>query len=267
MTVSVFDLFSIGIGPSSSHTVGPMKAARSFVTDLNSADQLSQIKRIRIELFGSLAFTGRGHGSDYAILLGLEGHAPDSVDPDIIRPRSMEIIQEHIIDLCGVHPVAFNYEADFIFNFKDTLPMHTNAMRFTAYNAQQEEMSTKVYYSIGGGFIIDEEQAMQTKTPYDVPVPYPFANTRELLQHCETNNCTIKDVVMANEASLRSEQETRNRLMQIAKVMKECIEKGCNSPGILPGGLNIKRRAPELLKKISEKIPRKPMNTLTAWPG
>ncbi|MES2216796.1 MAG: L-serine ammonia-lyase, partial [Pseudomonadota bacterium] len=253
MTVSVFDLFSIGIGPSSSHTVGPMKAARSFVTDLNSADQLSQIKRIRIELFGSLAFTGRGHGSDYAILLGLEGHAPDSVDPDIIRPRSMEIIQEHIIDLCGVHPVAFNYEADFIFNFKDTLPMHTNAMRFTAYNAQQEEMSTKVYYSIGGGFIIDEEQAMQTKTPYDVPVPYPFANTRELLQHCETNNCTIKDVVMANEASLRSEQETRNRLMQIAKVMKECIEKGCNSPGILPGGLNIKRRAPELLKKISEK--------------
>jgi L-serine dehydratase len=253
MTVSVFDLFSIGIGPSSSHTVGPMKAARNYVTALQSDGLLTQIHRIRIELFGSLAFTGRGHGSDFAILLGLEGNAPDTVNPDLIRPRSMEIIQEHIIDLCGTQPVTFDYEADFIFNFKDTLPMHTNAMRFTAYNQQQEELRAQVFYSIGGGFIIDEDQATQTKTPYDVPVPYPFSNTRELLRHCETNNCFIRDIVMANEASLRSVEETRARLAMIAKVMGECIEKGCNTPGILPGGLNIKRRAPELFKKISEK--------------
>jgi L-serine dehydratase len=251
MTVSVFDLFSIGIGPSSSHTVGPMKAARTFVNELQAANQLAQVQRIRIELFGSLAFTGRGHGSDFAILLGLESNAPDTVNPDRIRPRSMEIIQEKLIDLCGTQPVAFHYETDFIFNFKDTLPMHTNAMRFTAYNQQQEEMRTQVFYSIGGGFIIDEEQALETKTPYDVPVPYPFVNTRELLLHCEKNNCSIKDVVMANEASLRSVDETRDRMLLIAKIMGECIDKGCHSPGILPGGLNIKRRAPELFKKIA----------------
>jgi L-serine dehydratase len=253
MTVSVFDLFSIGIGPSSSHTVGPMKAARAFVHGLNEDQLLEQTQRVRIELFGSLAFTGRGHGSDFAILLGLEGQAPDTVNPDTIRPRSMEIIQEHIIDLCGAHLVAFDYESDFIFNFKDSLPMHTNAMRFTAYNQQQEEMRTQVFYSIGGGFIIDELQATQSKTPYDVPVPYPFANTRELLMHCENNNCFIKDIVMANEASLRSAEETRTRLMHIAKIMGECIDKGCHSPGVLPGGLNIKRRAPDMLKKIAQK--------------
>jgi L-serine dehydratase len=253
MTVSVFDLFSIGIGPSSSHTVGPMKAANAFISSLNDDDALTKVHTIKIELFGSLAFTGRGHGSDFAIMLGLEGHMPDTIDPDTIRPRAAEIISQQRMNLGGTHTVTFNYEADLIFNFKDTLPMHTNAMRFRVYDEDNEEFGCRVYYSIGGGFIIDEQQATQSKTPYDVPVPYPFNNTKELLEHCENNSCDIKDIVLANEASLRSVEATRTRLALIAKIMGESIEKGCHSPGILPGGLNVTRRAPELLKKISAK--------------
>ncbi len=253
MTVSVFDLFAIGIGPSSSHTVGPMKAARVFVTTLDATQQLSLVKKIKVELFGSLAFTGKGHGSDFAILLGLEGQAPDTVNPDIIKPRSQEIIQQAQINLNGKYPTAFHYTTDFIFNFKDTLPFHTNAMRFTAYDDKNHEISAQIFYSIGGGFIVDEEQARQTKTPYDHPVPYPFATTKELLAHCENNQLVIKDIVLANEASMRSAEETKARLLNIAAVMDECIQKGCQSPGILPGGLNVKRRAPDLLQKITQK--------------
>jgi L-serine dehydratase len=253
MTVSVFDLFSIGIGPSSSHTVGPMKAAGVFVTVLAASQQLTQVERIRIELFGSLAFTGKGHGTDFAILLGLEGYAPDTVNPDIIRPRAYDIIQQEIIKLGGTHPVDFHYEQDFIFDFKDSLPFHTNAMRFTAYDKNAEILFSEIYYSIGGGFIIDEQQTHLSKTPYDHPVPYPFSTTAELLKHCETNNLSIKDIILANEASMRSEEEVFARLMKISEVMIGCIEKGCHSPGILPGGLGIKRRAPEMLQKILEK--------------
>jgi L-serine dehydratase len=253
MTVSVFDLFAIGIGPSSSHTVGPMKAARVFVTTLYATQQLTKVTRIKVELFGSLAFTGKGHGTDNAILLGLEGQAPDTINPDIIKPRSEEIIQQRQINLCGKHLMPFQYATDFIFNFKDSLPFHTNAMRFTAYDYKQHEISTQIFYSIGGGFIVDEEQATQSKTPVEHPVPYPFATTKELLKHCENHNLAIHEVVLANEASMRSVEEVNTRLLKIAAVMEECIQKGCESPGILPGGLNVKRRAPELLQKITQK--------------
>jgi L-serine dehydratase len=253
MTVSVFDLFSIGIGPSSSHTVGPMKAALAFVTTLNSNDQLSTITRVRVELFGSLAYTGRGHGTDYAILCGLEGHAPDTVNPDIITPRAHAIILQKKINLNGTHTIAYDNQDDFILDFKASLPHHTNAMRFIAYDAVGAEIYVQIFYSIGGGFILNEQEAEQAKTPYDLPVPYPFINTRELLKHCEDNHCQIKDIVMANEASLRSVEETKARLLKITQVMGECIEKGCATPGVLPGGLDIKRRAPELFKKIQAK--------------
>jgi L-serine dehydratase len=253
MTVSVFDLFAIGIGPSSSHTVGPMKAARVFVTTLDATQQLPTVQQIKIELFGSLAFTGKGHGTDFAILLGLEGQAPDTINPDIIKPRSQEIIHTQQINLCGKHAVSFHYTTDLIFDFKDSLPFHTNAMRFTAYDNKQQEINSQIFYSIGGGFIVDEEQATQAKTSYDHPVPYPFSTTKELLKHCENNNLDIKEVVRANEASMRSVDEVNARLLKIATVMQECIQKGCESPGILPGGLNVKRRAPELLQKISKK--------------
>jgi L-serine dehydratase len=155
MTISVFDLFSIGIGPSSSHTVGPMKAAREFVLTLQNQQLLPKTHRIKVELFGSLAFTGKGHGTDNAILLGLEGNAPDTVDSDIIFPRAQEIKALQKINLNNIQTIPFHFENDFIFNFKDLLPAHTNGMRFTAFDAEEQALSTRIFYSIGGGFIVE----------------------------------------------------------------------------------------------------------------
>lgn len=249
MTISVFNLFSIGIGPSSSHTVGPMKAANAFVSALD----LSSVAHVKVELFGSLAFTGKGHGTDGAILAGLEGQLPDSVDPDTIRPRMQSIMQEKKINLGGKKITPFHYDQDLVFNFKDVLPAHTNGMRFTAHDQNNQEIAVKIYYSIGGGFIMSEEDFGHTETAQDHPVPYPFATTKELLTHCEKNNLSIEEVMLANECSMRSLEEVRARLFKIAKVMRECIDKGCHSGGILPGGLNIKRRAPDILQKIQQK--------------
>jgi len=253
MTISIFNLFSIGIGPSSSHTVGPMKAAREFSALLHQQQQLGLTERVIVELFGSLAFTGKGHGTDFAILSGLEGNAPDTVDPDKIKPRADEIIHQKTLNLFGEQAIAFDYDADLQFNFKDLLPAHTNGMRFTAYDKQHHIIASKIYYSIGGGFIVDEILAAQNTTGQDHPVPYPFVSTKELLQQCETHQLTIKELMLANEISLRPEAEVFQRIMKIAQIMKECIDKGCNTPGILPGGLNIKRRAPELLQKLLQK--------------
>jgi L-serine dehydratase len=246
MTISVFNLFSIGIGPSSSHTVGPMKAAHAFIESLN----LALVSRVKVELFGSLAFTGKGHGTDGAILLGLEGNLPDTVDPDVIRPRMQHIMQEQQINLGGKKLIPFHLATDLEFNFKDVLPTHTNGMRFTAYDKNNQELSVKIYYSIGGGFIICENEETHLE---DKIVPYPFSTTIELLDQCEKNGLTIKEVMLANESSLRSEKEVKERLLKIAKVMRECIDKGCHASGILPGGLNVKRRAPGIFAKLNEK--------------
>jgi L-serine dehydratase len=248
MTISVFNLFSIGIGPSSSHTVGPMKAAKEFSNLLDK-----KTARIKIELFGSLAFTGKGHGTEGAILLGLEGNVPDTVDPDLIRPRTQEIITQQKINLAGSHLIDFHFNQDFEFNLKDLLPAHTNGMRFTAYDHANTVLLTKIYYSIGGGFIINEEQANQTTTPIEQPVPYPFTTTKELLEHCEKNQLSIKDVMLANESSMLPEALVLQRLLHITQVMRQCIDKGCGTSGILPGGLQIKRRAPELFQKLLQK--------------
>lgn len=252
MSISIFNLFSIGIGPSSSHTVGPMKAAKLFVDNLANHEQLKFTKRIKIELFGSLAFTGKGHGTDSAILSGLEGNTPDEVDPDFIKPRAKEIIENKNIRLLNTQNVSFDYLQDFIYNFKDLLPAHTNGMRFSAYDDKQAELRSEIYYSIGGGFILTEEQASHPQ-PDNSDVPYPFSTAKDLLELCEKNHLSIKDLVLANECSLRPEAEVKQRLMHIARVMNQCIDKGCKNPGILPGGLNIKRRAPELYQKLLAK--------------
>lgn len=253
MTVSVFDLFSIGIGPSSSHTVGPMKAAKAFATSLDEDNLLTRTHYVKVELFGSLAYTGKGHGTDQAILLGLEGHAPDTVNPDFIKPRSHEIIHQKNIRLCGKHEIPFHYNTDVIFDLKDTLPGHTNGMRFSAYDTEQESLYSCIYYSIGGGFIVDEKEVNTITTHYDHPVPYPFSTMRDLFQHCETHHLSIKDVMLANETTMHSLEKVTDRLLKISRVMRECIEKGCQASGILPGGLNVKRRAPELFRKIEMK--------------
>lgn len=253
MSISVFDLFSIGIGPSSSHTVGPMKAANQFVESLNDNGQLQKTSRIKVELFGSLAFTGKGHGTDNAILLGLEGAMPDTVNPDIIKPRAEEIINTQSLMLYGKHPIKFDYQTDMIFNYKDLLPAHTNGMRYGAYDANNTLLLECIFYSIGGGFIIDENQALHSAAVNNNDMPYPFANAKTLLELCESNGMSISQIMMANECSIRTENEVRERLEHIFSVMHECIETGCLTPGILPGGLNLPRRAPELYRKLMSK--------------
>ncbi len=249
MTISLFNLFSIGIGPSSSHTVGPMKAAKQFIEYLEHDDLLFKTTQIKVELFGSLAFTGKGHGTDAAILSGLEGHAPDTVDPDQIRPRAHEIMTNHSINLSEKHQITFNFDQDMEFNFKDLLPTHTNGMRFNAFDQTGHLLFSKIYYSIGGGFIIDENHIAEI----DQPVPYPFSTTAELLTHCQNNQLSIKDIMLANESAMHTKEEVITRLRTISQVMRECINKGCATSGMLPGGLQVKRRAPELLKKLSLK--------------
>ncbi|MDR3492574.1 MAG: L-serine ammonia-lyase [Gammaproteobacteria bacterium] len=250
MPVSVFDLFSIGIGPSSSHTVGPMKAALRFVSSI----EINKTNRVKVELFGSLAYTGKGHGTDKAILLGLEGYAPDTINPDIIAPRAEEICQQNNLNLANQHSIPFNMASDFIFNFQDLLPAHTNGMRFSAYDKNNELLSSQIFYSIGGGFILNEEETTQKPFPYvETDVPYPFDTAKQLIQHCETTHLQIKDIVFENEKSLHTAEEINQRLLHIAEVMRECIDKGTTSPGTLPGGLNIKRRAPEIFKKMQLK--------------
>ena len=183
MTISVFDLFSIGIGPSSSHTVGPMKAAHRFVSQLQQENNLSKTARVQIELFGSLAFTGKGHGTDKAILSGLEGQLPETVNPDNIKTRTQEIIEGNKIHLFNQFEIPFHYVSDFIFNFKDLLPEHTNGMRFSAYDAQQKKIAEEIYYSIGGGFILNAEQAAEPHVA-DTTFSFPFT--------CENIAGTVK---------------------------------------------------------------------------
>jgi len=252
MTISVFDLFSIGIGPSSSHTVGPMKAAREFIIRLETQQILSKVERVKIELFGSLAFTGKGHGTDHAILLGLEGHAPDLVNPDIIRPRVLEIIQQQKISLLSKYLISFHPETDLEFNFNELLPSHTNGMRFTAYDSLNHSCCKQIYYSIGGGFIIDENHSPES-AEHSAQLPYDFDTARKLIEHCEKNQLHIQDIMLANECSIRPENEIKARLGTIAKIMRACIDKGCQTKGVLPGGLNITRRAPALFQKLNQK--------------
>lgn len=253
MVISIFDLFSIGIGPSSSHTVGPMKAAREFALSLNVKKLFIQTNKIKIELFGSLAFTGKGHGTDNAILLGLEGFIPSTIDPEIIPSRAEQILYNKSIGLLGEKFVQFNAETDLQLNYKDLLPNHTNGMRFSAFDDKNNTLLSEIYYSIGGGFITKEGQTTPSDDFTNKSIPYPFESTKDLIKHCEVNHITIKDVMLANEASLHGEAEVRARLLAIADVMKNCIKKGCITKGILPGGLNIKRRAPELYKKLQDK--------------
>ncbi len=255
MTISVFDLFSIGIGPSSSHTVGPMKAANSFLKTLQDNNQIEHVTRIMVELYGSLALTGKGHGTDAAILIGLEGQSPKLVNPDLIIPRSQQIISDKKIFLNNQFAINFDFENDLLFHKQALLPKHTNGMRFTAFSADNK-LYEIVYYSIGGGFIVTEQEFGVEKN--DVQLPYPFSTAEELLNHCSTHHLSISDIMMANECVWRSESEIRHALLEIADIMEKCIDKGCHAEGVLPGFLKVKRRAPALLKKLQQSGAPKP---------
>ncbi len=261
MFISVFDLFSIGIGPSSSHTVGPMRAAKAFIEQLKAKNLLSNVAELKTELYGSLALTGKGHGTDIAILNGLEGQTPQDIIPEQAGPRALQIRETQQIKLDGKHAIPFHAEKDLLFHYMKTLPLHSNGMRFTAYSKAQDVLLTDVYYSIGGGFIVEEAHFHGDKTSEnEVSVPYPFDSAKELLEHCDKNKLRIRDVMMANEKALHPEAEVRERIMKIARIMLECIESGCHNAGTLPGGLNVRRRAPELFKKLQPQHPSKAEN-------
>ncbi|USQ14898.1 L-serine ammonia-lyase [Legionella lytica] len=251
MNISVFDLFSIGIGPSSSHTVGPMLAANAFLALLEEKELINTIQRVKIELYGSLALTGKGHGTDKAILNGLENKAPETVVPESMVPRMHEILSTHTLNLADKKKIPFNEQTDFLFLQKELLPLHTNGLRFSAFDAQNNLSIAQVYYSIGGGFITTEED-FHKATEDANPPPYPFSTATELLNLCNDNKLSIAELMLQNELTWRSTDEIHRGILAIAKVMDECIANGCQHDGILPGGLNLKRRAPGLYKKLME---------------
>ncbi|MFT4059914.1 MAG: L-serine ammonia-lyase [Legionella sp.] len=249
MNISVFDLFSIGIGPSSSHTVGPMLAANAFLQLLEEKNLFDLVQRVKIELYGSLALTGKGHGTDKAIVNGLESKSPETVVPASMVPRMHEILETKALNLGGKKLIKFHEASDFLFLQKELLPKHTNGMRFSAFDNQGNLLIAQVYYSIGGGFITTEEDFSKTSEG-SVPPPYPFTTAAELLKLCEDNNLTIAELMFQNEKTWRSTKEIQKGILAIAKVMDECIANGCKHEGTLPGGLNLKRRAPDLYKKL-----------------
>jgi L-serine dehydratase len=256
MALSVFDLFKIGIGPSSSHTVGPMRAARTFATRLRDAQLLDRVARITVMLYGSLGATGKGHGSDKAILLGLSGHEPDSVDVDAIAGLVEGIRTKHELSVLGTRTIAFDERADLAFNHKDTLPLHSNGMRFTAFADGGAELLTAVYYSVGGGFVVSDTVAPDgTAGKVIVPdltvLPFPFRNGDELLAICEREKCSVAQIMRRNERCWRSDAEIDAGLLRIWQVMQACVKRGCATPGVLPGGYKVKRRAPDLYAQLT----------------
>ena len=251
MAISVFDLFKIGIGPSSSHTVGPMIAARRFAVGLNEAGLLSRVAQLRVELFGSLGATGKGHGSDKAVLLGLEGETPDQVDPDGVDERLAGIRRHGALRLLGTHEVAFDETDDLILHRRKSLPDHPNGMRFHALDAAGDKLDTRGYYSVGGGFVVAEDAAAAGQLRADATVlPHPFTKATELLALCKKQGVRISDLMLANEQVWRSREAIREQLLEIWQVMQACVERGCNVEGILPGGMKVRRRAAGLYRKL-----------------
>jgi L-serine dehydratase len=249
--ISAFELFSIGIGPSSSHTMGPMRAARRFVLELQDEGLLDDVVSVKTELFGSLGLTGRGHGSHTAVILGLLGEQPDGIDPDVVPEIVAGIRAKARLALLRRHEVPFTVKEHIVFHRRAKLPHHPNGLRLIASGADDEELLARVYYSLGGGFIADEAAfADGPPPPPDDGEPYPFANAGELLAHTRESGLPISGVVLANELTRRSEDEVRTGLLEIWAAMRACVQRGLEREGVLPGGLNVPRRAPELNRTL-----------------
>ena len=254
MTISVFDLFKVGIGPSSSHTVGPMRAANTFVARLAAEGQLARTARVRAEMFGSLGVTGHGHGTVKAVVLGLEGEQPDLVDPEAAESRVAAARTENRLRLGGTQPIAFSMDDDLVLHRRTRLPFHSNGMRFTAWDADGHVLMRREYYSVGGGFVLDQDEIEHSQISADDrarAVPHPFSTGDELLRRTRVTGLSISEVMLANELTRRSEEEIRSGLLHIWSVMQECVNRGIQATGTLPGGLHVRRRA-GLLRKTLE---------------
>jgi len=256
MTLSTFDLYSIGIGPSSSHTVGPMRAAKIFVDGIVEDGQLDAVTRVKAELFGSLGATGHGHGSERAVLLGLEGEEPATVDTRASSGRVAAIRERGELSLGGHQPIRFDGDTDLVMHRRKSLPGHPNGMVFTAYDASGEVSRERTYYSVGGGFVVDEHASGAARiVPDHSRVRFPFTTGAELLSTCERERFRVSDLMRANELTWRTHDEIRAGLLEIWWVMADCVQAGCDrdpvTDGVLPGGLRVPRRAPLLYRDLA----------------
>jgi L-serine dehydratase len=250
MTISALDIFKIGIGPSSSHTVGPMRAARLFALGLEESGLIAPGLQLKCELYGSLGATGRGHGTDRAVILGLEGDTPDDVDPDGVDARLARIRETKRLRVLGRHEIAFDEKIHLVFDRRLRLPFHPNAMRFTATHAAGTVARTRVYYSVGGGFVVDES-APATDPTDEIRLAHPFGSGEELLRRCRETGLPISALMLENERAWRSPNETRAALLHIWRVMEDCVRRGCAREGLMPGGLRVERRAAALHRKLT----------------
>ena len=263
MALSAFDLYSIGIGPSSSHTVGPMRAAKRFADGLAEAGLLGEVHRLRVELFGSLGATGHGHGSPKAVVLGLEGEDPATVDTDKADARIDDIRSSGALLLTSRREVAFDVDNDLIMHRRKSLPAHPNGMTFAAFDAEDRELRQRTYYSVGGGFVVDENAAGADRIVVDeTPLRYPFTTGAELLEICAREGLSVSDVMLANEQAWRTEDEIRAGMLHLWEVMAACVETGFHREGVLPGGLKVPRRAPGMYRDLNAKWTTDPLHVM-----
>jgi L-serine dehydratase len=263
VTVSVFDLFSVGIGPSSSHTVGPMRAAGRFARHLAADGLLPNVARVQAELYGSLGATGAGHGTPGAVMLGLEGSAPETVDPRLARVRVEEIRDSKQLLLAGTHTIEFDHTADIVLSLH-AMAFHSNGMVFSAFDGAGDALSRRVYYSVGGGFVVDESET-KSGARADTAVPYPFNTAAELVRLATENACSIAELMARNEAALGREPDLRAGLLRIWAAMRECVEAGLTATGTLPGALRVRRRARLLAETLDPDDPLYAMDWLTVY--
>lgn len=260
--ISVFDMFKIGIGPSSSHTVGPMKAGKEFVDDLSHKELLPSVTRVAVDVYGSLSLTGKGHHTDIAIIMGLAGNLPATVDIDSIPGFIRSVEEKQRLPLAnGTHEVDFPHDSGMVFH-NDNLPLHENGMKITAF-AGDNIVYTKTYYSIGGGFIVDEEN-FGKESVNEVTVPFPYKSAADLLEHCKNNGLSLSGLVMQNELVMHSKKEIESYFAAVWQTMRDCIDRGMNTEGILPGPLQVPRRAAPLRRMLvsSDKLSNDPMNII-----
>lgn len=268
MSISVFDIFTIGIGPSSSHTVGPMKAAKMFIDELIKKDLLKNVQIIKCDLYGSLALTGKGHGTDKAVLLGLERFEPETIDSNAIDNILNRIIKHNnllIPNEDATIEIQFNVKRDLKFHRRVNLPYHPNGMAFAAFDENNKEIFKEIFYSVGGGFIVTEQQAKQDKSIelHQSKVPFPFNSAKELLQLCEIHNLTIPQIMFQNELVWKNSEEIKKGLLNFWAVMQDCVKRGISNEGILPGGLKVTRRAPSLYRELSTHPEKNMMDALS----
>jgi len=267
MMISVFEMFSIGIGPSSSHTVGPMRAAKLFTDNLAASGKLAQVATLKCELYGSLGQTGIGHGTGKAVILGLAGQLPESCDPDAV-PGILKKVEDHEqIDMANGHSARFPREGAIVFHRRKTLKEHSNGMELIAYDHNKEVVMSEIYFSIGGSFIVKaedfaNEKAAATQFAADNPPPYPFNTGAELLKLCKDHGLSIAALMMENEKAIRTEAEIVQGLGNIWQTMHSCIQRGIKTEGILPGGLKVKRRAPALSRRLCAEKSADPLQVM-----